>query len=128
VNGNKKEEPPDEVMSRFGEVRESADSFDFPPFSLGQNCPQHCPQRRQHPGTESDDKTSSSQTPDPLGRPMTIREVADCLGCSAWTVRQQYLPAGLPHFRLARTGKLLFFHNQIVGWVLARQRQKGGFR
>ena len=61
-----------------------------------------------------------------LGAPMTIREVAQLLGCSEWTIRQRYLPKGLPHFRLSPTGKLLFFHHQIVRWVLEKQRQKGG--
>jgi hypothetical protein len=56
---------------------------------------------------------------------MTIREVARVLGCSAWTVRQRLVPAGLPHFRLSPAGKLVFFHHQIVAWVLQAQRQKG---
>ena len=63
---------------------------------------------------------------DLLGEPMSIREVARMLGCSEWTVRQQYLPRGIPHFRLSPAGRLLFFHNQIVRWVLEIQRQKGG--
>jgi hypothetical protein len=57
---------------------------------------------------------------------MSIREVARMFGCSEWTIRQQYLPKGLPYFRLSPAGKLLFFHNQIVRWVLEIQRQKGG--
>jgi len=76
----------------------------------------HCPHPEGSPKNES---------PDLLGEPMTIREVARIFGCSEWTIRQQYLPKGLPHFRLSRRGKLLFFHNQIVGWVFELQRQKG---
>lgn len=124
-NGSARPETETErVMSRFDQVREAVNSLKVLSSGLGQNYPQHCP----HPRAEPDDGPTSDPLPDPLGRPMTIREVAGCLGCSVWTVRQQYLPAGLPHFRLSRTGKLLFFHNQIVRWVLERQRQKGGIR
>ena len=56
---------------------------------------------------------------------MTIREVARSLGCSAWTVRQRYLPQGLPHFRSGPQGKLVFFRHQVIRWILERQ-QKGG--
>lgn len=65
---------------------------------------------------------------EPLGQPISIRTVAAILGCSQWTVRQRLIPSGLPHLRLAPTGKLTFFHNQIVAWVLERQRQKGSTR
>ena len=40
-----------------------------------------------------------------LGQPLSIRQVAALLGCSMWTARQRLLPLGLPHFRIARTGK-----------------------
>jgi phage terminase Nu1 subunit (DNA packaging protein) len=79
-------------------------------MSPGQSCPQHCP--------------GSS---DPLGVPISIRQVAELLGCSAWTVRQKYLPQGLPHLRSGRQGRLIFYRNQIVRWILLRQ-QKGGRR
>jgi hypothetical protein len=58
---------------------------------------------------------------DPLGEPLDISRVAMLLGCSAWTVRQRYLPAGLPCFRIAKTGKLTFYRNQIIRWVLEQQ-------
>jgi hypothetical protein len=63
-----------------------------------------------------------------LGDPMTIEEVAAFLGCSAWTVRQRYLPQGIPHLRACASGKLVFFREQVIGWILKRQqqRQKGG--
>jgi hypothetical protein len=83
----------------------ATETLDFPSSDPGQRNPQHYPQME-------------------LGEPMSIRQVAAVLGCSEWTVRQRYLPLGLPHFRLSRTGKLLFFHNQIVRWVLEKQRQK----
>jgi len=61
---------------------------------------------------------------DPLGEPLTLREVAKLIGCSPWTVRHRYLPDGLPHFRTGPTGKLLFYKNQIVSWLL-KEQQKG---
>jgi hypothetical protein len=60
-----------------------------------------------------------------LGAPLAIGEVASLLGCSVWTVRQKYLPLSLPYFRLSANGKLFFYRNQIIRWMLARQ-QKGG--
>ena len=73
----------------------------------GQSCPQH------YPGP-----------PDPLGDPIPIRTVARMLGCSAWTVRQKHIPQGLPHFRSGPQGKLVFFRDQVIRWILACQ-QKG---
>ncbi|MGB8990190.1 MAG: helix-turn-helix domain-containing protein [Candidatus Sulfotelmatobacter sp.] len=63
---------------------------------------------------------------DPLGAPMTIREVAVLLGCSVWTIRQRHLRQGLPFFRIGTTGKLLFYHKQVVQWILENQKRKGG--
>lgn len=62
---------------------------------------------------------------EPLGAPLSIAEAAHLIGCSPWTVRQRYLPAGLPHHRLSQNGKLIFYRNQIIRWLL-RQQQKGG--
>ena len=56
-----------------------------------------------------------------LGPPLTIREVARLIGCSAWTVRQQYIPQGLPHLRSGPQGKLIFYRDQVVRWIVARQ-------
>jgi hypothetical protein len=63
---------------------------------------------------------------DPLGAPLDIREVGRLIGCSAWTVRQKYVPLGLPHLRSGANGKLIFYKNQVVHWLLEQQR-KGGF-
>lgn len=82
----------------------------------GQNCPQRCPQ-------PEDARTAIFA--EPLGTPLSIHEAARLIGCSAWTVRQRYLPAGLPHHRLTPNGKLIFYRNQIIRWLL-RQQQKGG--
>jgi hypothetical protein len=95
-----------------------AETFDFSSVGLGQRNPQHCP----NPGQEDPEPGGS----DILGPPLSIREVAERLGCSAWTVRQRLIPSGLPHFRIGKAGKLMFFENQIVRWVLDRQREKGG--
>jgi hypothetical protein len=62
---------------------------------------------------------------DPLGEPLTVHEVAKLIGCSAWTVRHRYLSAGIPHIRTGPTGKLIFYKNQIIRWLL-REQQKGG--
>lgn len=61
---------------------------------------------------------------DLLGEPLDIGHVALLLGCSAWTIRQRYLPAGLPCFRIAKTGKLIFYRNQIIRWVLEQQNRE----
>jgi hypothetical protein len=63
---------------------------------------------------------------EPLGETMDIRDVAELLGCSAWTVRHRYLPHGLPYLRVSPRGKLVFFRNQITRWIFERQK-KGGF-
>jgi hypothetical protein len=64
---------------------------------------------------------------DVLGTPLSIRAVANLIGCSPWTIRQRYLPAGLPHLRSGPNGKLLFYKNQVIRWLLVQQ-QKGGIR
>ncbi|MFY9561297.1 MAG: hypothetical protein WAQ52_13775 [Terriglobales bacterium] len=108
----------EERKSGFRAEAKGTDLLSFSTVRLGQGYPQHCPQSEEPLFAVSAE----------LGEPMSIREVAAILGCSEWTIRQRYLPLGLPHFRLSRTGKLLFFHNQIVRWVLEKQRQKGGIR
>lgn len=104
TDGNREERR----MSGLGNDAKPLDSVRFPHESLGQSYPQHCPQAE-----------------DVLGEPLSIREVARVIGCSAWTVRHAYLPQGLPHFRSGSSGKLVFFHNQVVRWIL-QQQKKGG--
>lgn len=94
--------------SGFENGAKSIDSLSFSHETPGQSYPQHYP-----------------QSLDALGEPLTIREVAQLLGCSAWTVRHSYLPKGLPHLRSGPMGKLVFYRNQIVTWILRNQR-KGG--
>lgn len=111
----------DEERRRSGLVA-NAKSFEMRPFSasgLGQSYPQHCPQYQDVNALPIDHTDGS-----PLGVPLTIREVARLIGCSAWTVRQRHLPQGLPCFRSGPAGKLIFYRNQVVAWIL--RQQKGG--
>jgi len=95
-------------ISVFENVAEPAETLGFSHDSVGQSYPQHYP-----------------QSSDTLGEPLSIREVARLMGCSAWTVRHSYLPQGLPHLRSGPMGKLVFYRNQVVQWILQQQR-KGG--
>jgi hypothetical protein len=71
------------------------------------------------PGAEPDPHT--------LGEPLSIRETAQLIGCSPWTVRQVLIPRGLPHFRSGRHGKLIFYRQQVIRWIVRRQRAEGGY-
>jgi hypothetical protein len=62
--------------------------------------------------------------PAELGPPLSIREVAKFIGCSPWTVRQTLMPRGLPHFRFAASGKLIFYTDQVARWI--ERQQQGG--
>ena len=104
------------AMSDLGFGRNPLPFHEISPVSLAQSCATHC--ARPH------DALRQAATPD-LGPPMSIREVARMLGCSAWTVRQQHMPRGLPHFRSGPNGKLIFFRDQVVAWILTQQK-KGG--
>jgi hypothetical protein len=110
---------PRELKYGRHEVANQAETLAFPGSGLGQRNPQHCP---------PPDQGSLPEAADPLGPPMTIREAAAMLGCSCWTVRQRYLPLGLPHFRIGKSGKLTFYRNQLVRWVLRQQQLKKGGR
>jgi hypothetical protein len=98
-----------------GTLLKAPKSLDFLSPRLGHSSPHHCPPQCPH-----------ASGVDPLGTPLSIREVAELLGCSPWTIRQKYLPSGLPYFRLGPTGKLIFYRNQIIRWMLAHQK-KGGY-
>lgn len=62
-----------------------------------------------------------------LGEPISVREVGLLIGSSAWTVRNVWLPKGLPCLRSGPGGKLIFYREQVVAWILAQQ-QKGGVK
>jgi hypothetical protein len=98
----------DRRISGFESGAKPAEILGFPPDSLGQSYPQHYPQARE-----------------PLGEPLGVREAARLIGCSPWTLRHRYLPNGLPHLRSGPMGKLVFYRNQVVLWIL-QQQKKGG--
>jgi hypothetical protein len=107
----------DEGRQRRG-FRDSQKSFEIQsisPTSLADNW------ARQRASRET---VEPSPDRDALGAPLSIRDVARLIGCSAWTVRQHHLPMGLPCFRSGPTGKLIFYRNQVVAWIL--RQQKGG--
>jgi hypothetical protein len=108
----------EEHKSGFGRGSKGTENLDFSPAGVGQSCP------KQYPHLVGTD--SSAALADVLGQPMNIGQIAAVLGCSVWTVRQRYLPSGLPHFRIGGTGKLVFYRNQVVRWILEKQKQKGG--
>lgn len=105
-----------QAESGQGRPRKVANLLDLSAPGLGQNCPSQYPQ--------SDDP-DSSEIPESLGVPLSIQEVAALIGVSVWTVRHRYLPAGIPYFRTKPQGKLIFYKNQIIHWLLTEQR-KGG--
>jgi len=105
--------------SRFLENEKSNDFLGLGANCLAQSCARHCA-----PLVDGDESGSN----DPLGVPLSIRKVAALIGVSAWTIRQRYLPAGLPHFRSTPQGKLIFYKNQIISWLLAEQRKGGAIR
>jgi hypothetical protein len=99
------------IMSDFRAKAKAAETLEFVPSDPGQPCPSPCPQ--------------FCPTHDGLGEAMSIAQVAQLFGCSMWTVRQSYMRQGLPHFRASREGKLVFFRQQVIEWIL-KQQQKGG--
>lgn len=108
----------EERKSGFGGNAKGAETLEFSPVGLGQSCPQQYPHLAE--------RIQTANSPGSLGDPMDIGQVAALLGCSAWTVRQRYLPQGLPHLRACASGKLVFFREQVIVWILKRQKQKGG--
>jgi len=117
-SGSEAEGVPDRHTSRFGKRTNEAESLGFSEVSRGQSCPRHCPHRAG---------TATSAEISPLGEPMDIEDVAMLLRCSVWTVRQRYLPEGLPHLRASARGRFVFFREQVIDWILERQR-KGGIQ
>jgi hypothetical protein len=95
-------------MSRFADTVKPKQSLDLLEVGGGQSGPKHYPQGKE--GIS-------------LGAPLSIADVAALLGCSPWTIRQKYLPKGLPHLRASRAGKLVFFRNQVIDWILRHQSE-----
>lgn len=94
----------------------AAENKEISASSLGQHYPSHYPRPQ---GQEANAATSS-----PLGLPLTIQQVAALLGCSAWSVRNTWIPKGLPHLRSGPNGRLVFFTNQVVRFI--QRQQQGG--
>jgi hypothetical protein len=105
--------------SGFGDAGKRKDLLAFGPQDLGQNCPQQCPYR---------ENAESGELPESLGEPLSIREVAELIGCSVWTIRQRYLRSGIPFVRFRPHGKLIFYRNQIIHWLLTEQQNGGTIR
>lgn len=74
----------------------------------------------------TDRRSGSENSQLELGKPLGIREIAELIGCSPWTVRQRHLPQGLPHFRSGSSGKLIFYRDQVIRWILERQKEEQG--
>ena len=109
----------EDLKCASAETAKPRETLEFSRSDLGQRNPQHRP--------NSPEIGSANQSPiRSLGSSLTIHEVAEILGCSVWTVRQRYMPQGLPYLRASTTGKLVFFHNQVIDWILRRQQQKKG--
>jgi hypothetical protein len=70
------------------------------------------------------EREASREAESRLGQPLGIAAVAELIGCSPWTVRQTLIPRGLPVFRSAASGKLIFYTNQVVRWI--ERQQQGG--
>jgi len=85
--------------SDFAQIGNAAETLDVSAFRLGQRNPEDYPQH---------------YPPSRLGEPMDVEDVAELLGCSVWTIRQRYLPAGLPHIRASARGRFIFFHKQVI--------------
>ncbi|HTU44203.1 MAG TPA: hypothetical protein VMF91_04040 [Bryobacteraceae bacterium] len=75
-------------------------------------------------GDPAGEGTASREAESRLGAPLGIAETARLIGCSPWTVRQTLIPQGLPVFRSAASGKLIFYTNQVVRWI--ERKQQGG--
>jgi hypothetical protein len=71
---------------------------------------------------------ATQATDESLGEPLGIRETAALIGCSCWTVRHQCLRQGLPYFRASRAGKLIFYRNQVIHWLVEKQNERKGRR
>jgi hypothetical protein len=78
------------------------------------------------PRTELPEAETGGQNASELGEPLGVREVAALIGCSPWTVRQTLIPKGLPCFRSAASGRLIFYRQQVVRWILRQQRRQEG--
>jgi len=110
----------DSKESGIGKRRKSAILQELGLAGLGQRCPTHCPSQPAALGGHRMPVDAQAR----LGRPMGIRQVAELIGCSPWSVRHTWIPKGLPHFRSGASSKLIFYTDQVVRWI--ERQQKGG--
>lgn len=112
------------IKSDFTPGANTAETHGVSPVPLAQNGASESARQ----GARSADDSHSPSGGSDLGEPLSIHDVAVMLGCSAWTVRQRYLQQGLPHLRACAGGRIVFFREQVIAWILKRQQQKGGLR
>lgn len=86
---------------------------------------QRCPTQKPMPEGAARAKTGSAAASDRLGSPLNIGQVAAMLGCSPWSIRNTWIPKGLPFFRSGASSRLIFFEAQVVRWI-EHQQAKGG--
>lgn len=107
--------------SGIGRAPAAAELLEIMRPPVGQHCPRQKPTR---PEAEGREPAATGSLPR-LGQPLSIAQVARLLGCSPWSVRNTWIPRGLPFFRSGASSKLIFFEAQIVRWI-ERQQAKGG--
>ena len=86
---------------------------------------QHCPKQYPTQPVAAGGQPAASGADARLGPPLDIGQVARLVGCSPWSIRNTWIPKGLPHFRSGASSKLIFYEAQVVRWI-ERQQQKGG--
>jgi hypothetical protein len=106
--------------SGIGKRRKSADWRELLQSAIGQHCPTHCPTQPE----PSSGQPAASGATSRLGKPIDIRQVADLVGCSPWSIRNTWIPRGLPHFRSGASSKLLFYTEQVVRWIENQQQKR----
>ena len=102
------------MKSEFARAAKPKCNKEFEASDPGCRCPEDKPGRE--PG--------SWCPPKALGQPLGIRAAAALVGCSPWTLKYRLMRRGLPYFRAAASGKLIFYENQIVRWI--ERQQQGG--
>lgn len=110
------------MESGIGRVPTAAEALKIMQSPLGQHCPSHCPT----PPVATGGQPTASGAEIRLGQPLDIRQVALLLGCSPWSIRNTWIPKGLPHFRSGASSKLIFYEAQVVRWI--ERQQQGGQR
>ncbi len=117
-------------ISRYGgkesgmtRARTAADLLGLAQRTLGQHCPTHYPGVPEALGCP----TAATSPASRLGAPIDIRQVAALLGCSPWSIRNTWIPKGLPCLRSGASSKLIFFTDQVIRWI-ERQQQGGRIR